>query len=106
MVQLNVASVKAIAERHARTVDARLASTSTALVVAAHGWSFYREPRDESSVDERSLCSIDAEEVTSESTGLRLRVHGAQIGGKLCKLPSVSSARSKIEGQCLRYMCV
>ncbi|CAD6245986.1 unnamed protein product [Miscanthus lutarioriparius] len=82
-VLLKVASIKAVAERHAHAVDAHLPP----LVVAAAGPSSTGEGAstllDDNTngmdgenlvtraVDERILCSIDAEEVTGESTDVR-----------------------------------
>jgi hypothetical protein len=87
-VQLNVASVKAIAERHARAVDARLpplvvaaaATAASGLSSAGEGASALLDDNTDGmdgenlvtrAVDERTLCSIDAEEVAGESTDVR-----------------------------------
>ncbi|CAD6264724.1 unnamed protein product [Miscanthus lutarioriparius] len=89
-VQLNVASVKAIAQRHARAVDARLpplmvAATASAAAdgrsSAGEGASALLDDNTDGmdgenlvtrAVDETNLCSIiDAEEVTGESTDVR-----------------------------------
>lgn len=79
-VQLSVARVKAVSERHARAVDARLPPLVVAAAAAAAGPSAGEGASalpDENNMDgenfvttavDESLCSIDAEGVTGETT--------------------------------------